>query len=132
MRLFPPVPIIGRRIDEDIACEDGRIIPIGSNVTINFFVMFRDPELFADAEEFIPERFEMENNKQNSFNFTPFSAGKRNCIGQKYGMLEMKSTISKVLRHFELLPVGPDLIPLVEIVLRSKNGVQVGLSPRLY
>lgn len=132
MRLFPPVPIIGRRIDEDITCEDGRIIPIGSNVTINFFVMFRDPELFADAEEFIPERFEIENNKTNSFNFTPFSAGKRNCIGQKYGMLEMKSTISKVLRHFELLPAGPDLIPLVEIVLRSKNGIQVGLSPRKY
>lgn len=132
MRLFPPVPLIGRKVDEDIKCEDGRIIPVGSNVSINFFVMFRDPELFENASEFIPERFETENNKTNSFNFTPFSAGKRNCIGQKYGMLEMKSTISKILRHFEVLPVGPDLIPLVEIVLRSKDGVHVALSPRKY
>lgn len=132
MRLFPPVPIIGRRIDEEITCEDGRIIPIGANVTINFFVMFRDPELFVNADQFIPERFEEENNKMNSFKFTPFSAGKRNCIGQKYGILEMKSTISKVLRHFEVLPEGPDLIPLVEIVLRSKSGVHMGLRPRQY
>nr|CAD7402598.1 unnamed protein product [Timema poppensis] len=31
-------------------------------------------------------------------------AGSRNCIGQRFAMLEMKSTISKVLRTFKLLP----------------------------
>lgn len=46
-------------------------------------------------------------------------------------MLEMKSTISKILRHYELLSVGEEPIPLMELVLRSENGIQLGLKPRL-
>lgn len=46
-------------------------------------------------------------------------------------MLEMKSSISKILRHYELLPVGEEPIPIMELVLRSENGVQLGLRPRI-
>lgn len=46
-------------------------------------------------------------------------------------MLEMKSTISKILRHYELLPVGEAPIPIMELIIRSENGIQLGLKPRL-
>lgn len=95
--------------------------------------MFRDPKVFENPEEFRPERFALDSTMENTnpYAYIPFSAGSRNCIGQKFAMLEMKSTISKILRNFELLPEGEDPIPLMELILRSKNGIQLGLKPRI-
>ena len=96
----------------------------------------RDPDYFTNPNEFDPERFNAENTKNSAkvdpFAFVPFSAGPRNCIGQKFAMLEMKSTISKMLRHFELLPLGEDVVPVMNLILRSKTGMQLGLKPRIY
>lgn len=96
-------------------------------------MVLRDPDYFKDPNDFKPERF-YGDNAENIFPFayTPFSAGPRNCIGQKYAMLEMKSVISKILRHYELLPVGPDVVPTLSLILRSKTGMQMGLKPRVY
>ncbi|VEN40924.1 unnamed protein product [Callosobruchus maculatus] len=52
--------------------------------------------------------------------------------GQKFAMLEMKSTLSKVLRNFELHPTNPEhkLIVASEAVLKSTNGVNIRLVER--
>lgn len=152
LRLYPPVPIIGRKIEEELKLDDGRIVPANSTFTINFYIMFRSPKVHSDPLVFNPDRFIGENTMDSFFSYTPFSAGSRNCIvrltmkseksakflmdkiisqGQKFAMLEMKSSISKILRHYELLPVGEEPIPIMELVLRSENGVQLGLRPRL-
>ena len=94
--------------------------------------MFRDPELFEDPDEFLPDRHTFENTteKSNPYAYIPFSAGPRNCIGQKFAMLEMKSMISKILRHYELLPMGPEIRLMMNLVTRSSNGVNLGLKSR--
>lgn len=120
------------------ASDDGRIIPEGSMVNMNFFILFRDPEYFPRPTNFEPDRFingtlnDKIADKSNSFAYIPFSAGTRNCIGQKFAMLEMKSVISNILRNFELLPMGDEPDLRMELVLRTKNGVQLGLKPRMY
>lgn len=101
------------------------------------FVMFRDPEYFPEPAKFNPDRFingiQSGNNSSASstFAYVPFSAGARNCIGQKFAMLEMKSIVSIILRHFELLPVGEEPVICIDMVLRTNNGVQLGLKPRI-
>lgn len=83
---------------------------------------------------FKPERFNAENSTENKnpFVYIPFSAGARNCIGQKYALLDIKTVVSKILRNFELLPKGDDMILTFEIVIRAINGVQFALKPREY
>lgn len=149
MRMYPPVPIIGRRLEEEtklskstqqqiplilthiFILDDRFTIPANTNFTINLFLMFRDPVVFSDPDTFRPDRFIQSSTiETNPYAYIPFSAGSRNCIGQKFAMLEMKSSISKVLRHFELLPAGEEPIPLMELILRSMNGIQLGLKPR--
>ena len=95
--------------------------------------MGRDPKLFDDPDDFKPERFLIEATAQNAFTYVPFSAGPRNCIGQKFAMLELKSVISKVLRHFEL-SVGENYEPtlVAEMILRSTNGIILKITPRNY
>ena len=97
-------------------------------------LMGRNPKTWKDPYDFIPERFELNNFMDlNPFAFMSFSAGPRNCIGQKFAMLEMKSTISKVLRHFEI-ESEPGFEPALkpEIVLKSSNGIKLRLKARCY
>ncbi|KAI8115355.1 putative cytochrome P450 4d14 [Lucilia cuprina] len=129
-RLYPSVPAIGREITEDIKVGD-ITIPANTNVNIPLFMVLRDPDYFTNPNDFIPERFESDSNQKiHPFAYTPFSAGPRNCIGQKFAIFEIKSTVSKMLRHFELLPLGPDVRPVINLILRSKTGMHIGLKPR--
>lgn len=47
-------------------------------------------------------------------------------------MLEMKSTVSKILRNFKLFPAGHDFEPVIaaEVVLKSINGINIKLKKR--
>lgn len=100
--------------------------------------MFRDPAVFQRPDDFWPERFAPESeffdNKTSysAYNFCPFSAGTRNCIGQKFAMAEMKCTITKILRHFVITQGGPELVPVNELVLRSSSGMHMSFERREY
>lgn len=67
---------------------------------------------------------------KSTTSYIPFSAGPRNCIGQRFALLELKTIVIKLLRHFELLPLGADVKPSIKIVLRSATGVNLGLKMR--
>lgn len=80
----------------------------------------------------MPERFELDYlTNLCPFSYLPFSAGPRNCIGQKFAMLEIKCTIAKVLQNYEIA-LEPDfkvtLMP--EIVLKPANGIKLRLKVR--
>ncbi|XP_044266774.1 cytochrome P450 4C1-like [Tribolium madens] len=130
LRLYPSVPVIGRYLKEDTKFGN-RVISAKTNVAIFIYGIHRNPEYFPDPEKFNPERFENMNNFP-PYAYIPFSAGPRNCIGQKFAMLEMKSLISKVIRHFELKPANPhhQLVLAAETVLKSANGIKIGIRAR--
>lgn len=110
---------------------DEKIIPSNCNVTVLPCVLGRDPDIFPEPDKFIPERFTKENMQdKNAFSYIVFSAGPRNCIGQKFAMLELKSILSKVITKFELLPSGIEPILSAELILRSKNGFKIGMKRR--
>lgn len=111
--------------------SDGKLIPKGTNVVIGPYFMARDSTLWEKPLDFIPERFDTKDSNSHPFQHVPFGSGPKNCIGQKFAMLEMKSTISRVLRNFEL-SVAPDYEPILvfELILRSQNGVNLILNKR--
>ncbi|XP_062560967.1 cytochrome P450 4d1-like isoform X2 [Armigeres subalbatus] len=134
LRLYPSVPMIGRKCVEETTIN-GKIIPAGANLIIGIYFMGRDPKYFDNPLQFIPERFEGEKSveKFNPYKYIPFSAGSRNCIGQKFALNEMKSVISKLLRHYEfILPPGsPDEPTLAsELILKPHHGVQLQIKRR--
>lgn len=46
-------------------------------------------------------------------------------------MLELKATISKILRTFKLVPVpGFEPILVAETILKSANGIRIGVQER--
>jgi len=126
-RLFPPVPIIGRHFEED-AIINGRKIHKGTEVTLLVAALHRNENYWEDPDVFKPDRFNDDSCKsRNPFCYVPFSAGARNCIGQKYAMLEVKIFIYKILKNFDLKSSqSEDMLDLTaEIILKAKNGLMI-------
>ncbi|XP_077510476.1 cytochrome P450 4V2-like isoform X2 [Amblyomma americanum] len=131
-RLYPPVPIVARNVDEDSEIL-GHCIPRGATLLAVVYTLHRDPRFFPEPEEFRPERFLPENCAgRHAYAYVPFSAGPRNCIGQRFALQEEKVVISTVLRHFRLhSPHHRDTIRLTwELVLRPVDGLKVQFLPR--
>nr|QYA71981.1 cytochrome P450 [Anoplophora glabripennis] len=134
LRIYPSVPFIARVLEEDVKTSSGYTIPKGTMAQVHIFDIHRNQTIWPDPEKFDPDRFLPENcQDRHAFAYVPFSAGPRNCIGQRFALLELKVALCGILRNFELDPVDtPDNIVLVaDIVLRAKNDVvRVKLTPR--
>lgn len=123
IRLYPPVPMIGRKLMRDTIIE-GHTFPAGMEFFVHMFALHTNPAYWDDPFEFQPERFSEERScKRHPFCYVPFSAGPRNCIGQKFAMLEEKIVLFLIIRNFELHLSGKDIIPVFEVVQRSENGI---------
>ncbi|XP_055609047.1 cytochrome P450 4c3-like [Uranotaenia lowii] len=131
-RLFPIVPLIARRLVEDVQV-DKYTLPAGTNAVIVIYQLHRDPEVFPNPEKFDPDRFLPENViGRHPFAYMPFSGGNRNCIGQKFALLEEKAVMVAVLRKYRIhsLVRREDLTLYGELVLKSKNGLPIRISRR--
>ncbi|CAL1678416.1 unnamed protein product [Lasius platythorax] len=100
MRIFPAVPIIGRRLTEDIEMDEV-ILPKGSDILIPFITLHRNEKywpnpLVFDPDRFLPERI----GTSYKHYYMPFSMGPRNCIGMKYAMISMKVILTTLIRTF--------------------------------
>ena len=102
MRLFPPVSMVLRKLSED-AFIDGCWVPKGTTCRVMIYAIHRNPELWQEPGEFRPERFDRENScGRHAFAFLPFSAGPRNCIGQRFAMYEQKVLLAKFVKKFSV------------------------------
>lgn len=100
MRLFPPVTLFSRRTYETCHIRQYEIPP-ETDVIIFPYMIHRDPEYWPDPDNFDPDRFLPEAVKgRHPFSYVPFSAGLRNCIGQRFAMLEVKAVLAAILRSF--------------------------------
>ncbi|OQR78003.1 cytochrome P450 4V2-like [Tropilaelaps mercedesae] len=131
MRLFPPIPLVGRRLETDLQIGNYHI-PRGVELITLVYQLHRDPEYFPEPEKFCPDRFLNGPRLKNSFAYVPFSAGPRNCIGQKVAIMEVKIVLAHFLRHYRVEPSWPvsKLKICFEVVIRAKGGLRVQLVKR--
>ncbi|XP_012580425.1 PREDICTED: cytochrome P450 4V2-like isoform X1 [Condylura cristata] len=132
LRLFPSVPLFARHLNEDCEFAGYRIVK-DSQVVVFTYALHRDPRYFPDPEEFKPERFFPENAQgRHPYAFVPFSAGPRNCIGQKFAMMEEKTILSCILRQFwvECNQKREELGLVGDLILRPTKGIWIKLKRR--
>uniref|UniRef100_A0A8C6LMU4 Cytochrome P450 4V2 n=1 Tax=Nothobranchius furzeri TaxID=105023 RepID=A0A8C6LMU4_NOTFU len=134
LRLFPSVPFFARSLCDD--CHfNGFKVPKGANAIIVTYSLHRDQRYFPEPEEFRPDRFVPENSAgRPPYAYVPFSAGLRNCIGQRFAQMEEKVVLASILRNFnvEACQNREELRPVGELILRPEQGIIIKLEKRSY
>ncbi|KAL1379720.1 hypothetical protein pipiens_014701 [Culex pipiens pipiens] len=134
LRLYPSIPMIARKLAEDVKIHNQYTIPAGTNVMIVVYQLHRDPAVFPNPDKFNPDNFLPENSAgRHPYAYIPFSAGARNCIGQKFAVLEEKTVLSTILRKFriEAIERREDVSLLGDLVLRPRDGLRIRVSRRV-
>lgn len=104
-------------------------IPEGTQVLIPLYAMQHRKDIWGpDVEEFRPERWETH---RPGWEFIPFGAGARKCLGQQFGKQEVSYVISRFCQKYdriENMEVGDGRVRLHHAIEnRSGTGVQVRL-----
>ncbi|XP_058060858.1 cytochrome P450 4C1-like [Anopheles bellator] len=101
MRLYPVGPLIARQCTHDTQIST-TIIPKGVTVVLGIFNIQRNPQHWGPTpDKFEPENFSPERiGNRHPYSFLPFSAGSRNCIGYRYGLMSMKVMLCTLLTAY--------------------------------
>ena len=104
LRLCPPAPLLGRMATRDIEV-DGYRVEAGTMLSVGIYALHRDPALWANPLVFDPNRFSPENSKgRDRWQFIPFGAGPRSCIGDHFAMLEATLALATLIRRTKIFP----------------------------
>ncbi|KAK9744643.1 Cytochrome P450 [Popillia japonica] len=134
LRLFPVLGVITRVLSEDIEL-DGYKIPAGVQAILHIAIVHRDPEHFPEPNKFIPERFLPENSKtRHPFAYIPFSAGPRNCIGQKFALTEEKTILASIINKYRIksMLTIDEMRLFTHTLVRPQDGIKIKVEKREY
>lgn len=132
MRLYPAGYLLAREVVKPFEVNGYRL-PRRAQVHVPVHLVHRDPRWFDRPDEFLPERFRPEVNRQRPpYTYIPFGVGRRNCVGKKLGFEQCVLMLATLLAGYRLrLAPGQGAPALAtDIVLHTRDGLRMVLEPR--
>ncbi|KAG0591031.1 hypothetical protein KC19_1G143900 [Ceratodon purpureus] len=143
MRLHSIVPLLAPHQSIDATKAFGFDIPAKTRLFVNWWGIGRDPQVWENPLEFVPERFldgaphaKTEFHGQH-FEFIPFGSGRRKCVGISFAALAVHIQVANFLHAFEWsLPTGlsPQMLDMAEgtgMAMQMQNPLVAIAKPRL-
>jgi cytochrome P450 len=137
IRLYPPAWIMGRRTLTDLSVG-GWDVPSGSIVLASPWILHRDPDLWARATSFHPDRWIGDDGRydesapgQPRGAWIPFGFGNRRCIGEQFAWTEAVLLLAVLGSRWDprLVPGSP-VDTMAAVTLRPKHGLPMTLHRR--
>jgi cytochrome P450 len=134
LRLLPITHVVGRTAEGNIQISQNRIIAQGMYIAIYMWYTHRDKSIWGpDAEKFNPDNFLPENVKQrHPYSYLPFALGPRNCIGMKYAIFSMKTSLAHLVRNYKFRTQlkWDELKPMFGVVMKLEGDYLVTIERR--
>lgn len=131
LRLYPPAPSINR---EPIADDEykGLKIPRKAQVLVMPWTVHRHRKLWDKPEAFLPERFHPENRDRiDRYQYLPFGAGPRVCIGMSFAMQEAIIALAVLLSRFRFDTVAETRPwPVQKLTTQPQGGLPMRVTRR--
>jgi cytochrome P450 len=118
LRLYPPAWIIGRSPYETIELG-GYPVEAKATLVISPYVLHRNSDVFANPEDFNPDRFSTEPPK---YTYLPFGAGPHACIGQSFAMQEIALVLATMMQKYRIELVPGQQIEAEPLITLRPNG----------
>lgn len=115
LRKYPIVGQLNRQAMNDYVVPGHPKYVIKKNmpVLIPVLGLHHDPEFYPNPQEFDPERFAPEVNKQRDpMEYLPFGDGPRNCIGERFGKMQSRLGLAYLVKNFRFSPCSKTEIPI--------------------
>nr|WP_188821121.1 cytochrome P450 [Brucella endophytica] len=131
MRLYPPAPSINREAVEDDQYQDLKIRK-DTAVLAMPWTIHRHRLYWENPEAFIPARFHPEHrDKIDRFQYLPFGAGPRVCIGASFALQEGVIALAVLLSRYRFDTVGDTKPwPVQKLTTQPQGGIPMKVSPR--
>ncbi|MBD1804559.1 cytochrome P450 [Microcoleus sp. FACHB-SPT15] len=100
LRIYPVAMLTFPRMVKVPVSLMGYDFEPGTVVIGSIYLTHRREDLYPEPEQFKPERF-LER-QFSAYEYLPFGAGARRCIGLAFAQFEMKVVLAKILSRFEL------------------------------
>ena len=130
LRLYPPVP----RFDREAVADDmlgEHEVKAGDLVSIWPWIIHRHKKLWEQPDAFDPQRFAPGASARHRFQYLPFGAGPRTCVGARFAMAEALTILAIWLRQWRFAAVpGRVVRPSGMVTLRQEGGLPLILSAR--
>ncbi|MEP9370520.1 cytochrome P450 [Mesorhizobium sp. KR1-2] len=131
LRLYPPAPSINREPIETDRYKDLEIRK-GSQVLVMPWTVHRHRKLWDQPEAFIPARFHPGNREKiDRYQYLPFGAGPRVCIGASFAMQEAIIALAILLSRFRFDTV-PETKPwpVQKLTTQPQGGLPMRVTRR--
>jgi cytochrome P450 len=104
LRLYSPGVISARKVKRDLQF-DGHRIRAGRTLIFSAYVTHRIGDVWAEPEEFLPERWDPNSThyrRPAPYEFIPFSAGLHRCVGSVMATTEMTVMLARLVARTRL------------------------------
>lgn len=131
MRLYPPVPLMTRQAVADTQFGT-HPVRAGTSVVMPIYAIHRHTQRWRDPDAFDPERFAPGREAaMPRYQYLPFGAGPRICIGMGFAMLEATAMLATLLRGASFAPIaGRDPVPVARVTLIPGGGMPLEVRLR--
>jgi cytochrome P450 len=131
LRKYPPAWVGPRRAIDTFELA-GHTIPGRAFVNYSSWASHHLPDVFADPDEFRPERFAPDAKAALPKGaYVPFGGGSRTCIGMRFGQLEVRTIATLILQRFTLsLPDDFQLAIRQMPTISPKDGLPMRVQAR--
>lgn len=136
MRLYPPAPSINRAPIEDDTwtAADGTTLklPRGESVLVMPWTLHRHELYWDRPRHFMPERFLPGNREKiHRFQYLPFGAGPRTCIGATFALQEAVIALAVLMKRYRFdVTENTNPWPVQRLTTQPLNGIVLRVSAR--
>lgn len=134
LRKYPIVDTLFRKVSMPYRVGDSDVVlEKDTTLIVSVLGIHRDPEIYPDPEKFDPDRFTKKNiAARHPYAWIPFGRGPRECIGMRFGMMQIRLGICSILRNFQVTTSAktPERIEFVKDaqLLAPQGGMHLKLT----
>ena len=130
MRLYPPVPLMTRQAVTDTVLG-GHAIKAGTSLVMPIYAIHRHARRWHEPDAFDPERFAPDREQAlPRYQYLPFGAGPRICIGMAFALLEATAILATLLQRARFAPTAHEPAPVARVTLVPRGGMPLGVRLR--